>query len=131
MTSQAQAVRPPLHLIQKFSGLNVLVIGEAMLDSYLEGSSDRLCREAPVPVVTVADRKNAPGGAGNTAVNVQALGARAHFLSVIGDDAEGEMLRQSLCDAGVSTDSLIVHPQRRTVAKQRVIASSHMLLRFD
>ena len=54
----------------------MLVIGEAMLDSYLEGYTDRLSREAPVPVVTVTDRKDAAGGAANTAVNVAALGGQ-------------------------------------------------------
>ena len=132
MTSNPQAGRePPLHLINKFSQLKVLVIGEAMLDSYLEGPSDRLCREAPVPVVTVAERKNAPGGAGNTAVNVCSLGGQAHFISVIGADAEGEMLRESLRARGVSTEQLLVRSNRRTVAKTRVIAQSHMLVRFD
>ncbi|MGE5140551.1 MAG: PfkB family carbohydrate kinase, partial [Rudaea sp.] len=121
----------PVQLIEKFEGLNVLVIGEAMLDSYLHGSTDRLCREAPVPVVTLARRVNAPGGAGNTAVNVRTLGAQVHFLSVIGRDPEGEMLREALTERDVSTEHLVVHPTRRTVAKHRVLAQSHMLVRYD
>jgi D-beta-D-heptose 7-phosphate kinase/D-beta-D-heptose 1-phosphate adenosyltransferase len=102
-----------------------------MLDSYLEGFTHRLCREAPVPVVTLSDRKNAPGGAANTAVNINSLGGRVTFLSVIGDDLEGELLRQNLEEQGIATEELVIHPSRRTLAKHRVMAESHMLVRFD
>ena len=63
----------------------MLVIGDAMLDSYLDGYTDRLSREAPVPVVTVTDRKDAAGGAANTAVNVRGAGRAGHVP--VGDRA--------------------------------------------
>src|SRR4051812_46807848 len=69
-------------IIDGFRGLDVLVVGEAMLDSYLEGTTDRLCREAPVPIVALDGRRDAPGGAANVAANAAALGARVRFLSV-------------------------------------------------
>src|SRR5207245_6541920 len=90
--------------IDAFAGFHVLVIGEAMLDSYLEGTTDRLCPEAPVPVVAISARRDAPGGAANTAVNVRSLGGRVSFVSVIGQDAEGRQLLQSLKDRGISTE---------------------------
>ena len=70
-------------LVERFAGLRVLVVGEAMLDRYLHGVTDRLCREAPVPIVDVGQCVEAPGGAANTAVNARALGARVTLLSVI------------------------------------------------
>lgn len=119
------------NLIDTFAHLNVIVLGEAMLDRYLEGNTDRLCREAPVPVVTVDHHHDAAGGAANTALNVQSLGSQAFFLSVIGQDPEGERVQQLLRQSGVSTDLLLVHPTRRTLAKHRVMANTQMLLRFD
>src|SRR4051794_35407982 len=118
-------------IIDRFAGRQVLVIGEAMLDSYLDGSTGRLCREAPVPVVEVQRRTDAPGGAANTAVNVASLGGRVSFLSVVGDDTEGRILRQALEERGVGTQHLLVEPGRRTIAKHRVIAAGQMLVRFD
>jgi D-beta-D-heptose 7-phosphate kinase/D-beta-D-heptose 1-phosphate adenosyltransferase len=118
-------------IIDAFEKLHVVVIGEAKLDSYLLGSSGRLCPEAPVPVVTLRERRDAPGGAANTAVNVRSLGAQVSFLSIIGDDCEGTALRAALQDHGVSADSLRIQPSRRTLAKQRIIASSQILVRFD
>src|SRR6185503_15843921 len=60
-------------LFAAFPGQSLLVVGEAMLDAYLHGSSGRLCREAPVPIVAVDGRTDVPGGAANAAVNVRAL----------------------------------------------------------
>lgn len=118
-------------LVNSFEGLKVLVIGEAMLDSYLEGTTGRICREAPVPVVTLSNRTDAPGGAANTAVNIASLGADVTFLSVIGDDNEGQILRACLEKCQVSTKQLLIQAGRQTLAKHRVIAASQMLVRFD
>ena len=117
--------------INSFPKLEVLVIGEAMLDSYLEGTSDRLCREAPVPLVRFSTRKDFPGGAANTAINVRRLGGRVKFLSVIGNDAEGKLLRDVLERGGVNLTHLLTDSGRRTIAKQRIVAQSQMLLRLD
>src|SRR5947209_20483764 len=99
-----------------------------MLDTYLEGTTGRLCREAPVPIVALTGRRDAPGGAANAAVNARALGARVSFLSVIGDDPEGATLRNALEERGVATDLLLNDSTRRTLAKQRVVASSQLLV---
>lgn len=120
-----------IHHLDAFHGLRVVVVGEAILDSYLEGGSSRLCPEAPVPVVAVAQRRDAPGGAANTAVNLQALGADVAFLSVIGDDAEAMLLRRCLERHGVAADHLLTQAGRRTLSKQRVCAGGQILVRFD
>ncbi|QDV36270.1 D-glycero-beta-D-manno-heptose 1-phosphate adenylyltransferase [Tautonia plasticadhaerens] len=122
---------PLSELIDRFRGLEILVIGEAMLDSYLEGTTGRLCREAPVPIVALDGRHDAPGGAANTAVNSAALGARVRFLSVVGDDCEGDLLLRSLAGLGIDTADVLVEAGRRTLAKHRVVAASQLLVRFD
>lgn len=118
-------------LIDAFTHANILVIGEAMLDTYLKGTSDRLCREAPVPVVEVTDREDLPGGAANAAANLCSLGAEVKFLSVIGDDPEGNILKQQLEARKISTETLMVNKSRKTLAKQRIVADSQMMVRFD
>ncbi len=118
-------------IVDGFDKLTVLVLGDAILDSYLDGTAQRLSREAPVPIVTVSDRKDAPGGGANTAANIRSLGGRVIFVSVVGADAEGALLRRALEARDVSTDHLLTDPLRRTIAKHRVSASSQILLRFD
>jgi D-beta-D-heptose 7-phosphate kinase / D-beta-D-heptose 1-phosphate adenosyltransferase len=120
-----------LELINAFANLRILVLGDAMLDVYLEGFTDRLCREAPVPVVTLTGQQAAPGGAANTAANVASLGARANLLAVAGDDADGALLRAGLEDRGVDTENLLLSPDRRTLAKRRILAAGQMLVRYD
>lgn len=117
--------------VARFASLRVLVIGEAMLDSYLGGSVGRVCREAPVPIVALNERNDMPGGAANTAVAVAALGARCAFLSVVGADEAGVILAEKLADAGVETDGLLAAPGRETIVKQRISARGQLLLRLD
>jgi D-beta-D-heptose 7-phosphate kinase / D-beta-D-heptose 1-phosphate adenosyltransferase len=124
--------RAQLHaLIDRFDGLRVTVIGDAMLDSYLHGAGATICREAPVPVVTLRYRADEPGGAANTAANLRALGAEVTLLAVVGDDAEGAQLRRALERCGVATDGLIVAPGRATLTKHRILADTQMVVRFD
>ena len=118
-------------LIQSFTGLKVLVVGDALLDTYLAGVPGRLCREAPVPVLDLVDRRDMPGGAGNTAVNLQALGADTTLLSVTGSDDEGRRLRTILDKNGIRSDKLIVCKDRWTCAKNRLYAGNQMTARFD
>src|SRR3954454_14577601 len=94
-------------LLAGFGDLRVLVVGEAMLDSYLHGAAERLSREAPVPIVALERRDDAPGGAANAAVNVSTLGASARLLSVVGRDGEEERLRDALAERGVDDAGLI------------------------
>jgi D-beta-D-heptose 7-phosphate kinase/D-beta-D-heptose 1-phosphate adenosyltransferase len=120
-----------VELVHDLTGLNVLVVGDAILDSYLIGTAERICREAPVPIVALADRVDAPGGAGNAAVNAAALGATVTPLTIVGDDREGRVLARSLAARGVAPDDLLRDPTRETLSKNRLVADSQILIRFD
>ncbi len=120
-----------LAIVDAFTGLEVLVVGDPMLDDYLHGVAHQICREAPAPVVRVASRSFAPGGAANVVVNTQALGGRATLLGVIGDDPEGQHLAELLEQRGVSTEHLLRQEGRQTLAKRRVMAGAHLVVRFD
>ena len=119
-----------LQVLEGFAAQRVLVIGDAMLDVYLHGRANRICQEAPVPIVTVGELRQVPGGAANVAMNVAALGAEARFLSVSGSDGEADTLLDRLNAGGVQT-SLVCDPTRSTLAKQRILADGQLLLRFD
>src|SRR6266511_3620560 len=107
--SRWTAVPAEMALIERWAGIRVLVVGEAMLDTYLPGSASRLSPEAP-------------GGAANTAANVVALGGRATFVSVVGDDPEGRAIADRLAERGVDVGSLLVSRSRRALQKQRLLA---------
>lgn len=118
-------------VITMFSGLHALVIGDVMMDSYFMGSSDRICREAPVPIVDVDQIRNVPGGAGNTALNLADLGASVSLLSACGKDSEVQTLITIFRRHGIDTTGINQSAQRHTLAKKRIMASSQLLVRYD
>jgi len=116
--------------IPEFGNARVLVVGDVMLDRYWHGATSRISPEAPVPVVHVGEREERPGGAGNVALNIAALGARADLLGVTGEDEPGHTLETILTDAGVAChlERLDLIP---TITKLRVISRHQQLIRVD
>ena len=108
----------------------VLVVGDVMLDRYWYGAVDRISPEAPVPVVRVTREEERLGGCGNVAFNVVSLGAQASLLSVVGDDDNGQRVRQLLDASGIQTH-LGSDPQLQTTVKLRIIGRQQQLLRAD
>ncbi len=116
--------------IPDYSRASVLVVGDVMLDRYWYGSSSRVSPEAPVPVVHLQDEELRAGGAGNVGLNVAALGAYAKVLGLVGDDADGDLLRNCLSQKGIDT-GFLVDSAHKTVSKYRVISRNQQLLRLD
>ena len=113
-----------------FQEARVLVVGDVMLDRYYHGSANRISPEAPVPVVRVSNQEDRPGGAGNVALNIAALGGAATLVSVVGTDATAEDLGARLSAAGVRCEFL-VSQDKPTITKLRVISQHQQLLRMD
>ena len=113
-----------------FEEARVLVIGDIMLDRYWEGGASRISPEAPVPVVRVEQIRDRPGGAGNVALNIAALGARARLSGYTGNDEMADSLQDMLCGAGVDCAFTRV-PGHSTITKLRVISRRQQLLRLD
>ena len=111
--------------------MKVAVIGDVMLDTYWWGKVDRISPEAPVPVVAVTKREKRIGGAGNVALNVQALGATVHVISVLGDDDDGGQLTQLLNVSNINTDYLVKSADRITTNKIRIISRNQHMMRLD
>jgi rfaE bifunctional protein kinase chain/domain/rfaE bifunctional protein nucleotidyltransferase chain/domain len=109
----------------------ILVIGDLMLDGWWSGTIERLCREAPAPVVDIASRESAPGGAANTAMNLAALGARVSVAGIVGTDDAGATLRSKLRDAGIDVQHLHSHPDMVTTTKIRISSGGQVMLRID
>ncbi|HXU24152.1 MAG TPA: PfkB family carbohydrate kinase, partial [Tepidiformaceae bacterium] len=117
-------------LVAAFDQMNVLIIGDAMLDRYLRGSAQRLSQEAPVAIIDLERRVCAAGGAANAAMNAAALGAKATLISVVGEDVEAVALRQLLGEGRVGP-AIVTDSSRHTLSKSRVVAGGHVLVRID
>ncbi|MHB8345585.1 MAG: bifunctional D-glycero-beta-D-manno-heptose-7-phosphate kinase/D-glycero-beta-D-manno-heptose 1-phosphate adenylyltransferase HldE [Acidiferrobacterales bacterium] len=117
-------------LIPAFENARVLVVGDLMLDRYWHGSTARISPEAPVPVVLVENIEERPGGAGNVALNVAALGSMATVIGLTGADEAADVLEQRLHAAGV-TCLFQRHSGFSTVTKLRVMSRHQQLIRLD
>ncbi len=118
-------------LIEKFSSVKVLIVGDVMLDRYWWGNVSRISPEAPVPVVRLERTSTAAGGAANVAANVVGLGAHPVLVGLIGNDADSRILASLLKDSKISPDYLITLDNRQTSVKTRIIAHSQQVVRVD
>jgi D-beta-D-heptose 7-phosphate kinase / D-beta-D-heptose 1-phosphate adenosyltransferase len=110
---------------------SMVVVGDVMLDRYVDGSTTRLSPEAPVPVVDVHAELVRLGGAANVAAGLAALGARVVLVGVVGDDDAGARVR-ALLDAVPGIEAhLVVDPDRRTTTKERVRVDGRHIMRID
>ncbi|AMS27099.1 carbohydrate kinase [Bacteroidetes bacterium UKL13-3] len=120
-----------MQILEQFNGLNVLVVGDVMIDAYYFGKVERISPEAPVPVVAVKKKENRLGGAANVAMNLVALGAKPTVCSVVGNDKDGDDLIQLFQHNGVSTNGIVKSDERVTTVKLRVISQATQMLRID
>src|SRR4051812_6795695 len=116
-------MQPINEIFESFNKLNVLIIGDVMLDSYIWGAVERISPEAPVPVVLVKEKDYRLGGAANVALNVQSLGARPVLVALVGDDDAGKKLMDGLLQLSIPQEGIVFTNNRPTTVKTRVIAS--------
>ena len=110
---------------------SILVIGDVMLDRFVDGKVNRLSPEAPVPVLELAQESVMPGGAANVACNLAGLGCDVRLLSVSGNDPAGRKLAQ-LLGTNLSVDfHQIIDTDRPTTTKTRFRADGQQVLRVD
>lgn len=112
-----------------FAKSRILVIGDVMLDQYIQGSTNRISPEAPVPVVQVEHTFFQPGGAGNVAMNLAALGSPATLIGLVGHDRHAGILRRILEESHI--DGFLLETESPTITKVRVTSRSQQLLRMD
>jgi len=118
-------------IFKSFNNLNVLIIGDVMIDSYIWGKVSRISPEAPVPIISISNKEIRLGGAANVALNIQALGANPILCSVIGVDIEGQSFLELLKKQRLSQKGILKSRDRVTTIKTRVIGNNSQLLRID
>lgn len=120
-----------LKIIEKFDKASVLVIGDLMLDRYLNGIMSRISPEAPAPLIDITSENFRLGGAANAINNICALGGNVFAVGVVGDDWFGKRLIGLLKQEKVDTTCVIEIKERSTTVKTRVIAGQHQIIRLD
>jgi D-beta-D-heptose 7-phosphate kinase/D-beta-D-heptose 1-phosphate adenosyltransferase len=112
-----------------------MVVGDIMLDEYVEGIVERISPEAPIPVVNLVNSRKRDvrlGGAANVFNNLVSMGGNEIYLcGVIGDDTNGEFVRERLSEAEIDPGGLIVDSTRPTTIKTRIISLNQQVIRLD
>ena len=118
-------------IFDSFNGINTLVIGDVMVDSYVWGYVDRISPEAPVPIVAVNKKEYSLGGASNVLKNLHALGAKPIICSVIGDDDNGRIFIKMIQELKLDKKAVIVSSERITTSKLRIMGNRTQMIRMD
>ena len=116
--------------IADFKGLSVIVVGDLILDEYINCEALGMSREDPTLVVSPQSVDRFVGGAGIVAAHAAALGATVKFLSVVGDDDVGRDAAKRLAKYNVDA-TLLTDDSRMTTLKQRYRAQEKTLLRVS
>jgi len=118
-------------VFERIKNLNILVVGDVMLDRYVNGDVLRISPEAPVPVLRVEEEISVAGGAANVALNLASLGASVEAAGWFGDDPNGDELVEILDQKNISIDSEFRFFSAPTMSKTRVTASNQQICRVD
>jgi len=113
-----------------FSKLNILVLGDLILDEYIWGNVERISPEAPVPVVKVTDKTYRLGGAGNVSANLAGLGCTVNIIGVVGKDTFGQQVDLLLREKSIHNKSIVVD-SFPTTCKTRIMGLEQQLVRID
>jgi D-beta-D-heptose 7-phosphate kinase/D-beta-D-heptose 1-phosphate adenosyltransferase len=118
-------------LLERVRGLKVACVGDLMLDRYVYGEVSRISPEAPIPILHTRTTTAMPGGVGNVARNVAALGGVARLGAVAGQDTAGEELLGLIAQQEGVEDFLQRREGASTIVKTRFVAAGQQLLRLD
>jgi rfaE bifunctional protein kinase chain/domain len=125
-----------LSLIDNFAQKKIAVWGDFILDEYIIGTTRRISREAPVLILSYKNKELSLGGAGNSVLNIKALGAQPLPVGVIGADDPGKKIIRMLKQEGVSIEYLLIEKNYQTPIKTRILAGEQttkkqQILRID
>lgn len=115
----------------KMAHAKILVVGDLILDRFINGDISRVSPESNAPVLHMRDIYDHPGGAYNVVANLCGLGIRPYVTGLVGDDANAQILKDFLAPHVQNLDGFIIDTKRPTIVKTRVMAGDHHLVRID
>jgi rfaE bifunctional protein kinase chain/domain len=116
--------------VESFSKVNVMVLGDVIVDRYIACDALGMSAEAPVIVVGELESRDFMGGAAIVAAHVASLGAQCHLISVVGDDLCAEFLETNLVKMNIKYD-LVRDSTRPTTLKTRYMVGTQKVFRVS
>ena len=119
------------HYLEAACGKQIIVIGDVMLDRFIDGLVERISPEAPVPILSKTTTSTMPGGAANVARNLCQLGVKCTLYGLVGEDEAAHALQDELTKVAGLHYVAIADQARPTTTKTRFRASAQQILRVD
>src|SRR5262245_55281330 len=111
--------RELISLLNRIGAPRILVVGDVILDRYTWGAAERVSQEAPVILLRAAKREQRLGGAANVCNMLCGLGTRPTLAGVVGDDADGDQVRDELRRSEIGCATVLTDSSRPTTVKER------------
>jgi len=109
--------------------MNIIIIGDVMLDINYNSQVTRNAPEADIPIYNILDTNYILGGAGNVAHNLKNLGANVELVGLIGNDTYGTIIKKNLESKQI--DHKLFIDNRNTIQKNRIFLNNELNVRFD
>ena len=107
-----------------------IVIGDGILDIYIDVEVTRISPEAPIPIGKVISKKYKLGGAANVAANIQSMVGDVKLLTIIGNDEMGSVFKNLCIEKNIEIVPYVIE-STPTITKTRFLSGSHQLIRID
>jgi D-beta-D-heptose 7-phosphate kinase/D-beta-D-heptose 1-phosphate adenosyltransferase len=105
---------------------NILIIGDIILDEYIQVKINKIANEAPIPVFSYSDKKYILGGCGNVYQNMKLFNNKLYIISVVGNDNNGMIIKNM-----INNNDIIIDDCRKSTVKTRIVSDNKILLRYD
>jgi D-beta-D-heptose 7-phosphate kinase/D-beta-D-heptose 1-phosphate adenosyltransferase len=110
--------------------MNIIVIGDIMLDINYDSKIERRAPEADIPIYNILGVNYILGGASNVAQNLKNLETNVELISVIGNDTHGEIIQKILNEKNIQ-NKLFIDKERKTTQKNRIFKDNSIKVRYD
>lgn len=117
--------------ISKWNEKEVLVIGDALIDKYIFGYTDRISPDAPVPNVKIENSNIYIGAIGLVLQFIQSLGGIPEVCTIVGKDFEGEFFVKKIKELKIKSSGILVNERIKTPQITRIKAMNQHLLRLE
>ncbi|MFX1588834.1 MAG: bifunctional heptose 7-phosphate kinase/heptose 1-phosphate adenyltransferase [Promethearchaeota archaeon] len=117
--------------ISKWKNKKVLVVGDALIDKYIIGFTDRISPDAPVPNVKIEDTNVFIGAIGLVIQYIQSLGGIPEVCTIIGNDFEGDFFLKKIKELKIESSGILVDEKIKTPQITRIKAMNQHLLRLE
>jgi len=110
--------------------MNIIVIGDVMIDINYISEIKRNAPEADIPIYNISSLNHILGGASNVALNLKNLGTNVEIITVIGDDNYGNEIKNLFCSSQLQ-HKIFIDKERKTTQKNRIFVNDKLNVRYD